>query len=256
MKIITWNINGIRAALGKDALRWAFDQYPDLLCLQEVKAREDQLDAAQKASLRMPYSWNAAIRPGYSGVTTFYKHPPSEIAAGLSEDRFDAEGRVIQTVIGDVRVFNIYFPNGQRGKERLDFKLDFYARLLEICDELHRKGAKIVITGDFNTAHQPIDLKNPKANETTSGFLPEERAWVQKFLDHGFVDVYRTLYPQRVQYTWWTYRLNARARGIGWRLDYFLVSQSLLPRVVDTVIHDGIPGSDHCPVELVLRDED
>ncbi len=131
--------------------------------------------------------------------------------------------------------------------------LHFYAHLLSLCDELHKRGEQIIITGDFNTAHMPIDLKNPKENEKTSGFLPEEREWVQKFLDHGFVDAYRRLYPEKVEYTWWTYRLNARQRGIGWRLDYFLVSEALMPRVKDVIIYDKVMGSDHCPVELVLE---
>jgi exodeoxyribonuclease-3 len=162
------------------------------------------------------------------------------------------EGRVISTLHPGFRLFNIYFPNGQRGKDRVDYKLEFYATLLKLCDKLHKKGKNLVITGDFNTAHMPIDLKNPKSNGKTSGFLPEEREWVQKFLDHGFVDIYRRLYPQRVQYTWWTYISNARARNVGWRLDYFLISEALVSRVQDVVIHDDVPGSDHCPVELIL----
>jgi exodeoxyribonuclease III len=255
MKIITWNVNGIRAALGKNALTWAFAQSPDALCLQEVKARAGQLDEAQSAALTLPYSWNPAERAGYSGVATFYKHPPHETVMGLGDPKFDVEGRVIQTVWAGLRLFNIYFPNGQRGHDRVEYKLEFYARLLELCQSLHSKGERIVLTGDFNTAHMPIDLKNPKANEKTSGFMPEEREWVQKFLDHGFVDAYRSLYPEKVQYTWWTYRLNARARGIGWRLDYFLVSEALMPRVRDVVIHDDVMGSDHCPVELILAEE-
>ena len=134
----------------------------------------------------------------------------------------------------------------------MDYKIALYSHLFKLCDELHKRGESIIITGDFNTCHMPIDLKNPKANEKTSGFLPEEREWVQNFLDHGFVDVYRHLYPDKVQYTWWTYRLNARQRGIGWRLDYFLISENLLPRVKDVIIHENVMGSDHCPVELVL----
>ena len=252
MKIITWNVNGIRAALGKSALDWAFSQDPDVLCLQEVKARPDQLTEDQLAQLKLPYVWNPAQRPGYSGVASFFKRTPDEIVTGMGKDIFDVEGRVIQTVQAGCRLFNIYFPNGQRGQERVDYKLAFYAHLLELCDDLHRRGENIVITGDFNTSHMPIDLKNPKQNEKTSGFMPEEREWVQKFLDHGFVDVYRALYPERVQYTWWTYRLNARQRGIGWRLDYFLVSKDLAPRVKDVIIHDQVLGSDHCPVELIL----
>jgi exodeoxyribonuclease III len=253
MKIITWNVNGIRAALGKNALDWTFTQEPDALCLQEVKAREEQLDDEQRAALKLPRIWNAAQRPGYSGVVTFYKQQPDETVTGMGADQFDVEGRVIQTVWADLRLFNIYFPNGQRGQERVHYKLAFYSHLLDLCDELHKRGESIIITGDFNTAHMPIDLKNPKENEKTSGFLPEEREWVQKFLDHGFVDVYRRLYPEKVEYTWWTYRLNARQRGIGWRLDYFLVSEALMPRVKDVVIHDKVLGSDHCPVELTLE---
>jgi len=171
---------------------------------------------------------------------------------GMDGPIFDSEGRIIQTLWADLRLFNIYFPNGQRGQERVNYKLEFYAHLLELCHALHKKGENIIITGDFNTCHMPIDLKNAKANEKTSGFLPEEREWVQKFLDNGFVDVFRHLYPEKVQYTWWTYRLNARTRGIGWRLDYFLVSEALVPRVKDVIIHDNVMGSDHCPVELVL----
>jgi exodeoxyribonuclease-3 len=165
---------------------------------------------------------------------------------------FDREGRLISTLHPGFRLFNVYFPSGQRGRDRIAYKLDFYAHLLGICDRFHAAGESLIITGDFNTAHQPIDLKNPKQNVNTSGFLPEERAWVQKFLEHGFVDVYRCLYPDRVQYTWWTYRLSARQRGVGWRLDYFLVSEKLLPRVREVIIHEEIMGSDHCPVELVL----
>jgi len=253
MKIITWNINGIRAAFKKNALNWAWAQDPDLLCLQEVKARPDQLAEAQIDSLPLPYVWNPAQRLGYSGVTTFHKQQPLDFQLGMNEPKFDVEGRVVSTLHSGFRLFNIYFPNGQRGHDRVEYKLDFYAHLLGICDELHAKGENLIITGDFNTAHMPIDLKNPKPNEKTSGFLPEERKWVQKFLDHGFVDIYRKLYPERIQYTWWTYISNARERGVGWRIDYFLISEGLVDRVKDVIIHENVQGSDHCPVELVLK---
>lgn len=253
MKIITWNVNGIRAALGKNALDWAFAQKPDVLCLQEIKARPDQLKEEQRTRDGYQVIWNPAERPGYSGVATFTLASPLDVELGLSSPRFDVEGRVIRTRHPGFLLYNIYFPNGQRGQERVDYKLDFYARLLDICDALHAKGENIIITGDFNTAHQPIDLKNPSENETTSGFLPEEREWVQKFLDHGFVDAYRRLYPTKVQYTWWTYRFAARPRGIGWRLDYFLVSEALFSRVQDVIIHEDVQGSDHCPVELLIE---
>jgi exodeoxyribonuclease-3 len=176
-----------------------------------------------------------------------------ETVYGMQSPDFDNEGRVIQTLFPDFRLFNIYFPNGGEENARVPYKLDFYACLLELCDRLHTAGEKIILTGDFNTAHQEIDLKNPKANEKSTGFLPEERVWVTRYLEHGFVDAYRSLYPEKVQYTWWTYRFNARAKNVGWRLDYFLVSESLMPQVEDVVIHDEIMGSDHCPVSLYLR---
>ncbi|MBI3738071.1 MAG: exodeoxyribonuclease III [Chloroflexi bacterium] len=252
MKIITWNVNGIRAALGKSALDWVWRRSPDVLCLQEVKARPEQLSESQRQSLQLPFIWNPAQRPGYSGVTTFYRDQPDEVQIGFEDPKFDSEGRLIRTRHRDLVLYNVYFPSGQRGHDRVDYKLEFYARLLDICDGLHQSGENIVITGDFNTAHMPIDLKHPKANQKTSGFLPEERDWVQKYLDHGFVDVYRLLYPDRVQYTWWTYRLSARERGVGWRIDYFLVSKGLASRVKDVIIHEDVPGSDHCPVELII----
>ena len=252
MKIITWNVNGIRATLGRNSLAWAFEQKPDLLCLQEVKARPDQLTEQQLNFPGYEVIWNPAAKAGYSGVATFLNSAALETQLGMNAPLFDVEGRLVSTLHADFRLFNVYFPSGQRGQERVDYKLSFYVHLLELCDRLHAMGEKIIITGDFNTAHMPIDLKNPKQNVRTSGFLPEERAMVQKFLDHGFVDAYRYLYPDRVQYTWWTYRLSARQRGVGWRLDYFLVSEALLPGVRDVIIHDAVLGSDHCPVELII----
>ena len=253
MKIVTWNVNGLRAALKRDALSAVLSWTPDLLCLQEIKARPEQLTDEQRNIPGYQVIWNSAERLGFSGVATLAREEPLEIEHGMNVQQFDVEGRVIRTRHPDFLLYNIYFPNGQRGKDRVDFKLAFYAHLLEICDALHAAGENVIITGDFNTAHQPIDLKNPKENETTSGFLPEEREWVQQFLDHGFVDVYRKLYPEREQYTWWTYRFNARQRGIGWRIDYFLVSEKLVWRVKDVIIHEDITGSDHCPVELVIE---
>jgi len=253
MRIITWNVNGLRAALGKATLRWAFDQEPDILCLQEIKVHPDQLKEEQRNFPGYDVIWNPAVRLGYSGVATFLRSPSLELRLGLDVPVFDIEGRVISTLHPGFRLFNVYFPSGQRGRERVEYKLDFYSHLLSLCDRFHANGENLIITGDFNTAHMPIDLKNPKQNVRTSGFLPEERAWIQKYLDHSLVDAYRHLYPDRVQYTWWTYRLTARERGVGWRLDYFLVSKALIPRVKDVIIHEEISGSDHCPVELILE---
>jgi exodeoxyribonuclease III len=255
MRIITWNVNGIRAAVGHGALEWVKEQSPDVLCLQEVKARREQLTDAGGELPGYHCYWNAAERPGYSGVAVYTRELPVEMYPGLGDPRFDDEGRVIRLRYPGFWLYNIYFPNGQRGHDRLQYKLDFYACLLEQCDKLHEAGERIVITGDFNTAHREIDLANPRQNQTTSGFLPEERAWLDRYLENGFVDVFRHLYPEKVQYTWWTYRMGARNRNIGWRLDYFLLSRSLVEQAEDVHVHQAVTGSDHCPVTLVLRPE-
>jgi len=252
MKIITWNVNGLRAALSKGIMEWLLDQDPDVICLQEIKTRPDQLTGEQGDIPGFRMFWNPADRPGYSGVASLYREGVLDVQLGMGEPRFDNEGRVICSRHPDFLLYNIYFPNGQRDQERLDYKLDFYSHLLDNCDTLHARDESIVLCGDFNTAHREIDLRNPKENVNNSGFLPEERVWIDRYLDHGFVDIYRLLYPDRVQYTWWTYRFAARQRNIGWRLDYFLISKSLVPRVKDVIIHDDVLGSDHCPVTLLF----
>jgi exodeoxyribonuclease III len=253
MKITTWNVNGIRAALGKGLADWIQTEKPDVLCLQEIKAKPEQLSETQLNFPGYKVFWNPAERPGYSGVATFLREDQAEIRLGLGEPRFDVEGRVIRSRHPGFLLYNIYFPNGQRGQDRVEYKLDFYSYLLDICDQLHNENENIILTGDFNTAHRPMDLYHPKENEKNSGFLPEEREWVDRYLDHGFIDIYRQLYPERVQYTWWTYISNARQRNVGWRIDYFLVSKNLAPRIKDVVIRDEVPGSDHCPVTLVIE---
>ncbi|MFC1922525.1 exodeoxyribonuclease III [Chloroflexota bacterium] len=254
MKIISWNVNGLRALLSKSALNDVKKHNPEVLCLQEIKVKQEQLSDEQVGEFTGYYDfWNSAQRPGYSGVATFSQELPDFNTASLGDERFDVEGRAMRTDFEGITLFNIYVPNGQRDQTRLEYKLDFYASLLEICDDLHDAGKQIIICGDINTAHQPIDLRNPKQNEKTSGFLPEERAWIDKYLEHEFIDIYREIYGERVQYTWWTYRVNARQRNIGWRLDYFLISKDLIDNVKDVIIYDEIEGSDHCPIGLDIR---
>ena len=253
MKITTWNINGIRAAMGKNILEWVNSYQPDVLCLQEIKAKEDQIDIDQIKAIGYEAVFNPAERPGYSGTATFIKSDPPEVIKGLGKDIFDNEGRVIRTSFQDFELFNIYFPNGGRDNNRVPYKLDFYAYLLDICDKMQQEGKDIIITGDFNTAHKEIDLKNPKANEKNTGFLPEERVWIDRYLEHGFIDAYRSLYPEEESYTWWTYRFGARQKNIGWRLDYFLVTKRIMERTKDVIIHSEIMGSDHCPVTIILN---
>ncbi len=255
MKITTWNVNGLRAALGKGLHESIQTLQADVLCLQEVRATPAQIDANERQRLEQFYPhliWNPATRPGYSGVATLARQQPEQTILGLNAPAFDAEGRVICTRHPGFILFNVYFPNGGRDLERVPYKLEFYAHLLDYCDSLHAAGEQIILCGDFNTSHRPIDLRNPKQNEKNTGFLPEERVWIDRYLEHGFVDIYRHLYPDRIQYTWWTFISSARSRNVGWRLDYFLISRSLVARIQDTIIHDDIFGSDHCPVSLIL----
>jgi len=254
VKITTWNVNGFRAILRKDAFTWVNEIDPDVLCLQETKVQLDQISDEEATLDGYNAVWNSAERKGYSGVVTFHKKEPLEVEKGIGFDRFDNEGRVIRSKYVDFHLFNIYFPNGGQGNKRVPYKLEFYEKLLEICDQLHENGENVIITGDFNTAHNEIDLANPKSNEKNTGFLPEEREWIDKYLDHNFLDAFREIYPEREEYTWWTYRYNARKNNVGWRLDYFLVTESFMDRVEDVVIHGDIMGSDHCPVSLILKD--
>ena len=254
MKITTWNVNGLRAVLNKGAWSWVQQASPDVLCLQEIKSRPDQIPNEYLAQFTEHHVyWNPAVRPGYSGVATFTTIEPQSIVNGIGLDEFDHEGRVIRIKFPDFTLLNVYFPSGQRGLDRVAYKLEFYSHLLEMVDAFHAAGQKLIICGDFNTAHNEIDLRHPKENKNTSGFLPEERAWIDTYLSHGLVDIYRHLYPDKVEYTWWTYLMNARKNNVGWRLDYFMISEALVPFVADVVINGEVFGSDHCPVTLSIK---
>jgi exodeoxyribonuclease III len=261
MHITTWNINGLRAALGKGLPEWLENDPPQGLCLQEGRARPDQIEASALQRLQQIYphsTWNPAQRPGYSGVATFAQLPPKAVRLELGRPDFDAEGRLAawHIPLGDGEKFwlyNVYFPNGGRDLQRVPFKLEFYARLLEVCAAQMAAGEGVAICGDFNTAHREIDLKNARSNRKHTGFLPEECAWIDRYLEAGFTDIYRRLYPQRVQYTWWAQFANARKNNVGWRLDFFLISPGLVARTRDAIIHDEVPGSDHCPVSWVVE---
>jgi exodeoxyribonuclease-3 len=196
--------------------------------------------------------WHTGERKGYSGVATLSREEPLAVSQGFGQPHFDVEGRVLATRFLDFTLINGYFPNGQRGQDRVEYKILFYDALLAFCQELCATGQSLIVCGDFNTAHQPIDLARPKENVNTSGFLPEERAALGRWLENGFVDVFRHLHPDAEEYTWWTYRFNARARNVGWRIDYFMVSSDLLPRVQEAHILGDVKGSDHCPVALIL----
>ena len=253
MKLASWNVNGIRAVAKRGFSEWLEGTSPDVLCIQEARAMPDQLPAALRQPPGYQAYWNPAQRKGYSGVVTYGKVEPLHIERGFGVQEFDVEGRVLMTEHPGFKLFNVYFPNGGRKQERVDFKLRFYAALLEHCDALHAQGERVIICGDYNTAHEPVDLARPQRNQKTSGFLPEEREWIDRYLAHGFVDAYRALHPEATeQYTWWMYMRNARERNIGWRIDYYLVSEALMPAVVEASILSDVMGSDHCPITLEL----
>ena len=252
MKILSWNVNGIRAAEKKGFLTWLASTNADIVALQETKASPEQVSDGLRAPLGYHVDWCAAERKGYSGVVTFSRIPPTEVSRGLCDARFDGDGRVLISTFPGFVFLNIYFPNGGRGPEWVAHKLDFYARFLEIVHELETAGHPVVVAGDVNTAYAPIDLARPRENAKTSGFLPEERAAFGRFFDAGLIDTFRHIHPTSVKYSWWAQWAGARERNIGWRLDYILVSNSLRERIVDADIHPEVTGSDHCPVSLTL----
>ena len=253
MRIYSWNVNGLRAVAKKNFLEWIGEENHDILCIQETKLQENQLEDNIK-NIDGYYSYfSFAHKKGYSGVATYTKEEPISVKHGISIERFDSEGRILITEFKDFILLNIYFPNGQRDEERLQYKLDFYAALFNYCDELVEAGKKLVICGDYNTAHNEIDLKNPKANEKASGFLRIERDWLDKIIERGYTDTFRNMNPDKIKYSWWSYRFKARERNAGWRIDYHFVSNNLLDRVENTEILNEVYGSDHCPVMLELK---
>ncbi len=254
LRILSWNVNGYRAVWKKgDFQKLLDDEKPDVLCVQETKAWREQLTAEQVSPLDYHSAFTQPDRKGYSGVATFSKEPPDSIVTGYSDDRFDSEGRVLITHHKDLILANIYFPNGKKNQERLDYKMDFYDATLEYFSKLQDTGEKLIVTGDYNTAHKPIDLEHPKANEKTSGFLPIERAWIDRWIAAGFVDIFRRFNDKPQQYTWWDMRTRARDRNIGWRIDYFFVSENLIPNVTDAWIMPDVMGSDHCPIGIDVQ---
>jgi exodeoxyribonuclease-3 len=245
-------VNGLRAVMKKDFKNWVAEASPDILCIQETKLQEEQL-SEDILNIReyKPY-FSFAEKKGYSGVAIFTKEEPISVKHGFGIDRFDSEGRILIAEYKDFTLMNIYFPNGQMNEDRLKYKMEFYDAMLDYSNNLVREGKRLVICGDYNTAHTKKDIKNAKANEKTSGFLPEERAWLDKFIGNGYTDVYRWLYPDEIKYSWWSYMFKARERNTGWRIDYHFVSNNLLENVKDAKILNEVMGSDHCPVELEL----
>jgi len=253
MKILSWNVNGIRAADRKGMFNWLKKESPNILCLQEIKALPEQVPPHLRNAPGYHVYWNSAERKGYSGVATFTKKRPLGTKKGFGIEKFDKEGRVLITEYPSFFLFNIYFPNGKKNDERLEYKLNFYDTFLGYADNLKAKGKNIVVCGDFNTAHKKIDLTHPKANENRSGFLPIERAWMDTLVDHGYIDTFRYFNKEPDQYSWWDLKTRSRERNVGWRIDYFFVNKEFLPHLKKAFIMQDVMGSDHCPVGIEIE---
>ena len=249
MKFISWNVNGLRACVGKDFEQQFKDLDADFFCLQETKMQAGQLDLSFPG---YESYWNYADKKGYSGTAIYTKHKPLNVTYGIDIDEHDHEGRVITLEMEDFYLVTVYTPNSQDGLRRLEYRMkwedDFQAYLHKLDEK-----KPVIVCGDMNVAHQEIDLKNPKTNHKNAGFTDEEREKMTQLLSNGFIDTFRSLYPEQITYSWWSYRFRAREKNTGWRIDYFLISERLKDRLEDAKIHTEIMGSDHCPIEITLK---
>ena len=248
MQIITYNVNGIRAAAQKGLAEWLGQNNFDIVCLQESKAMPDQVDMSDFEKLGYHHYWHSAEKKGYSGVVTLCKEKPTLVKEGCGLEKYDQEGRILRTDFGDWTLLNCYFPSGTTGDTRQDFKMDFLADFQTWVDELRKERPQLIIVGDYNIANHPIDIHNPVSNKKSSGFLPDERAWLTSWFENGFTDAFRTLHPEAQEYSWWSYRANARANNKGWRIDYQSISNNLADKIKTAHHLPDAMHSDHCPV--------
>ncbi len=252
LKLLSWNVNGIRAAYKKGLLEWMQEASPDILCVQETKASPEQLPKQLLEPQGYHAYWDSADKKGYSGVGVYSKTRPSAVHTGMGISRFDSEGRMLRLDFDGFVLFNVYFPNGKKNRERLQFKLDFYDAFLDHIEKLRRKNTRLIFCGDVNTAHKEIDLARPKENEKVSGFLPIEREWIDRVVDAGYLDTFRLFCSDPGRYSWWDQKTRARERNIGWRIDYVFASKEMVPQVKDASILEEVQGSDHCPIGVDL----
>ena len=251
MKILSGNVNGIRAIVKKGFFSWLEAEAPDILCLQETKASPEQLSDELLNTAGYQTFWNYPQRKGYAGVSVFTKKKPLKISTDFALSELNTEGRALILEYKKFILLNVYFPNGGMSPERLAYKLKFYEEFLKYLDSVKNKN--IIFCGDVNTAHKPVDLARPKPNQQNSGFLPEERIWLDKFEEHGFVDSFRYFCEEPGNYTWWDYKSRARERNVGWRIDYFFVSKKMMPKVKSSFIMPEVQGSDHCPIGIEIK---
>ncbi len=252
-RILCWNVNGIRAIWKKGFQEWFVKENPDVLCLQETKAQPEQLAEEIMRIGDFKSYFFSAEKKGYSGVAVYSRQEPLQVNSGFNNPQFDSEGRVLEVEYEKFVLYNVYFPNGGRGPDRVKYKLDFYAELFKRAEFIRKQKKNIIVCGDYNTAHKEIDLARPGPNAKTSGFLSEERAWIDKIIDMGYIDIFREYNKEPGQYTYWDVITRARERNTGWRIDYYMISSEMRSMVSNATIHPNVMGSDHCPIELELK---
>lgn len=252
MKILSYNVNGIRAAVNKGLYQWIEEESPDILCLQEIKATEDQIDVLTIQSLGYNFYFHPAEKKGYSGVGILTKRKPDLVKIGMDVHTYDREGRVLRADYGDMTVICVYIPSGSMGDVRQDFKMQFLTDFTHYINNLRKERPKLLICGDYNICHKPIDINHPERHTKSSGFLPEERQWFDEFVDLGFVDTFRVYDQSAEKYSWWSYRAGARGKNLGWRIDYHIISEEAREQLRGASILNEISFSDHCPVMVEL----
>lgn len=252
LDIISYNVNGIRSAIGKSFWEWLAQEKPDIVCLQETKALPSDVPILELEAMGYTHCWHSAEKKGYSGVATFSRKAPDQIVVGCGIDRYDREGRILRTDFGDWSLLNCYFPSGTTGEERQAFKMEFLDDFYQWVEVLKRERPNLVIVGDYNIAHREIDIHDPKGNKNSSGFLPDERAWLSKWFDSGFTDAFRYKNPELVEYSWWSFRAGARGNNKGWRIDYQSVTDNMKEKIADARQLTSVMHSDHCPVWMKI----
>lgn len=253
MKLISYNVNGIRSAINKGFIQWLKEENPDVIGLQEIKATEQDIDRSIFLDLGYELYWHPAVKKGYSGVAIFTKIKPKTVKYGMGTNKYDDEGRIIQADFDGFSFISSYFPSGTTGDVRQDFKYEFLDDVYGYVQDLLRENKKLILSGDYNICHKPIDIHNPISNKNSSGFLPEERAWMDKFTDSGFIDTFRYFNSEAHHYSWWSYRANSRAKNLGWRIDYHMATKELQNKLKSAVILPHVNHSDHCPIVLEIE---
>ncbi|MBO9698599.1 MAG: exodeoxyribonuclease III [Sporocytophaga sp.] len=253
MKILTYNVNGLRSAISKGFVKWLSATGADVICLQEIKSTPEQVETTEIEELGFKYlSWHPAVKKGYSGVAIFSKIKPVNVCVGCGMEKYDYEGRVLRIDFETFSILNVYMPSGSSGEERQAFKMCWLDDFYNYVSTLRTDFPRLIVCGDYNICHKAIDIHNPKSNVNSSGFLPEERAWMTKFFESGFVDAFRHFNSEPHHYTWWTYRMNARSKNLGWRIDYHAVTENLKERLKRAIILNEAKHSDHCPVLIEI----